>query len=128
MSESAVQRSIRVRLSELKLPFLRIQVGTFLTMQGKPIHIGEKGVSDLIGITPHVITEADIGRTVGIFTALEVKQTGGHTAKERKANQGAYLKMVNRMGGLGAIVKSEEDAEAVVTEKWNCNLVVDFTE
>jgi len=125
MSESTIQRAIRVRLSELRCICLRYQVGTFFTMQGSVVHIGEKGVSDLISITPHTITQEDVGRTVGIFTALEVKKPKGSTAKERKENQGNFLKAVNRLGGLGAIVKSPEDAEAVVREKWNAKIVID---
>ena len=128
MSESTVQRAIRVRLAQLKMPFLRYQVGTFITPQGGMIHIGEKGLSDLIGITPHVVTQADVGKTIGVFTALEVKQKGSSTAKDRKENQGAFLRTVNRLGGLGAIVKSPEDAEKVVLEKWECNFVVDYTD
>jgi hypothetical protein len=58
---------------------------------------------------------------------LEVKKPKGSTAKERKENQGAFLKAVNRLGGLGAIVKSPEDAEAVVREKWNAKIVLDHS-
>jgi hypothetical protein len=122
MSESAIQRAIRVRLGQLRLPFLRYQVGTFLTRNGSPIHIGEKGVSDLIGITPHVVTLEDVGRTIGVFTALEIKKPKGSRTAE---HQSAFLRAVNRLGGLGAIVKSPEDAEAVVREKWNAKIVID---
>ena len=127
MSESTVQRSIRLHLGKLRLPFLRYQVGTFLTMQGDPIHIGEKGVSDLIGITPHTITQEDVGKTIGVFTALEIKKPKGQTQKERRENQGNYLRLINRLGGLGAIVKSPEDAEAVVKDKWKSKLVIDYS-
>ena len=127
MSESTVQRAIRHRLGKLRLPFLRYQIGTFLTMQGNPIHIGEKGVSDLIGITPHTVTQEDVGRTIGVFTALEIKKPKGQTAAERKKNQGNYLRLINRLGGLGAIVKSPEDAEAVTRDKWECKLVLDHS-
>lgn len=127
MSESTVQRAIRHRLGQLRLPFLRYQVGTFLTMQGDPIHIGEKGVSDLIGITPHTITQEDVGKTIGVFTALEIKKPKGQTQKDRRENQGNYLRLINRLGGLGAIVKSPEDAEAVTRDKWKSKLVIDYS-
>lgn len=99
--------------------FLRFQVGTFITPDGGMIKIGEPGVSDLIGITPHVITAEDVGRTVGVFVALETKQVKDTTSKARKESQGNFLRRVNALGGLGAIVRSVEDAESVVNKKWN---------
>ncbi len=126
-SESKVQRDIRKKTSELGVPMLRYQCGTFLTMDGRPITIGEPGVSDLIGITPHVITQEDVGRTVGIFTAMEVKRPGGSTAKKRRESQGNFLRMVNRLGGLGAIVKSPDEAADIVAKKWGCKNVIDYT-
>jgi hypothetical protein len=120
MNESTTQREIRAKLGSMKLPFFRYQVGTFLTSEGAMVNIGVKGVSDLIGITPYTITPEDVGRTVGIFTALEVKKPrGGRVSEEQKA----FLRTVNRLGGIGAVVKSAADAESVVTEMWKCKLV-----
>ena len=124
MSESTVQRAIRLHLGQLRLPFLRYQCGTFLTMQGNPIHLGDKGVSDLIGITPHTVTQEDVGRTIGVFTALEIKKPKGSRTAD---HQGTYLRLINRLGGLGAIVKSPEDAEAVTRDKWKSKLVIDYS-
>jgi len=104
----------------MKLPFFRYQVGTFMTSEGAMVKIGVKGVSDLIGITPYTITPEDVGRTVGIFTALEVKKPrGGRVSEEQKS----FLRTVNRLGGIGAVVKSAAEAESVVTELWKCKLV-----
>ena len=123
MSESAIQRQIRARMGALRIPLFRYQCGTFLTPQGTPIHIGEKGVSDLIGFIPHTITPVDVGSVVAVFTALEVKQPRGRL----RAEQGLFLRMVNAAGGLGAVVRSAEDAEAVVREKWECELVKKYS-
>jgi len=121
MNESTTQREIRAKLGTLKLPFFRYQVGTFLAPDGTMVKIGVKGVSDLIGITPYTITPEDVGRTVGIFTALEVKKPkGGRASDEQKS----FLRTVNRLGGIGAVVKSAADAESVVTEMWKCELVI----
>lgn len=123
--ESHIQSDIRLRLSELRAGiFLRFQVGTFLTMDGRPVKIGEPGVSDLIGITPHVVTQADVGRTIGVFTALETKTAKDTTAKARKESQGNFLRRVNALGGLGAITRSVADAESVVKEKWSSDKLV----
>jgi hypothetical protein len=119
MKENQIQQDIRLRLSEMRAGlYLRYNVGTFLTMDGRPVKIGEPGVSDLIGITPHVVTEEDVGRTIGVFTALETKQVKDTTAKERKESQGNFLRRVNELGGLGAIVRAVADAENVVEKRW----------
>jgi hypothetical protein len=125
--ESVIQVHIRLRLSKLRMLFLRYQVGTFWTKDGRPVKIGEPGVSDLIGMVPHVVTEADVGRTIGVFTVLETKQVKDGTAKERKESQGNFLRLVNRGGGVAAIVRSEDDAVDVATKKWDSDLVKKFS-
>lgn len=127
-SESQVQRAIRKRTSEMGIPMLRYQVGTFIAPDGSMVKVGEPGVSDLIGMIPHTITEADVGRTVAVFAAMEIKKPGGRTARSRREAQGAFLRMVNRNGGLGAIVKSPEEAEDMVKNKWLSKFVIDYTE
>ena len=118
-SEATIQANIRLRLSEMRAGlFLRYNVGTFLTMDGRTVKIGEPGVSDLIGCTPHVVTQEDVGRTIGVFTAMETKQVKDSTEKERKKKQGNFLALVRSLGGLAGIVRSEEDAVKLVTEKW----------
>lgn len=124
MLESPIQRDIRAKLGELKLPFFRYQVGLFYSERGTPVKIGVEGVSDLIGIIPYTIRPEDVGRTIGVFAALEVKKPKGAL---RKA-QGPFLHMVNRMGGIAAVVRSPEDAAAVAVEMWNCELVKKYTD
>jgi hypothetical protein len=125
--ESVIQTNIRLALGRLRMLFLRYQVGLFYTKDGRPVKIGEVGVSDLIGMVPHVITQEDVGRTIGVFTVMETKQVKDSTDRERKKKQGAFLRAVNRGGGLGAIVRSEEDAACVVTNKWKSPLVKKFS-
>ena len=115
MKENEIQSAIRLRLSELRAGmYLRFTVGTFFTQDGRMVKIGEPGVSDLIGITPRVITQADVGKTIGVFTALETKQVKDSTSKDRKESQGNFLKRVRDLGGIGEIVRSVEDAERAV--------------
>lgn len=125
--ESVIQSQIRLALGRLRMLFLRYNVGLFFTRDGRPVKIGEPGVSDLIGMVPHVVTAEDVGRTIGVFVALETKQVRDSTDKERRKQQGAFMRAVNRGGGLGAIVRSEEDAVDVVTKKWKSELVRKFS-
>ena len=98
--ESQIQVAIRLRLSKLRMLFLRYNVGTFWTKDGRPVRIGEPGVSDLIGMVPHVVTQEDVGRTIGVFTVMETKQLRDSTDKARKESQSAFLRLVNRGGGV----------------------------
>lgn len=126
--ESVIQTEVRLRLSKLRMLFLRYQVGLFYTRDGRPVKVGEPGVSDLIGMVPHVVTQEDVGRTIGVFTVMETKQLKDSTDKARKESQGNFLRLVNRGGGVAAIVRSEEDAVDVATKKWNSDLVKKFSD
>jgi hypothetical protein len=64
------------------------------------------GSSDLIGWLPYEIQQGDVGRTVAVFVALEVKAPGGRPT-EGQAN---FLERVQGCGGLAALVRSPEDA------------------
>lgn len=120
MKESNIQNGIRLKLSTLKNNLmLRYTVGTFMTMDGRTVKVGQKGVSDLIGVISHTVTPEDVGKTIGIFCAMETKQVKDGTAKDRKEQQGRFLSLVNALGGIAGIVRSDEDAIAMVSEKWN---------
>lgn len=125
MKESNIQNAIRLKLSALRNNLmLRYTVGNFLTMDGRHVAVGQPGVSDLIGITAHVVTQEDVGRTIGIFTAMETKQIKDNTKKQRKESQGNFLARVNALGGIAGIVRSEEDALSMVSGKWNSQPVL----
>lgn len=118
MNEHGIQASVRLRLSELRGNlFLRYNVGTFLTMDGRVVKIGEPSVSDLIGIVAHKVTQADVGRTIGVFVAMETKQVKDSTSKARKKSQGNFLRIVRELGGIAGIVRSVEDAEKLIENK-----------
>lgn len=121
--ESIIQTNIRLALPKLgKNIMLRYQVGKFLTLDGRHVSVGESGVSDLIGGVSHVITAADVGKTVCILTAMETKQEKDSTKKSRKISQGNFINHVRSLGGLAGIVRSVEDATDLVTNKWKSKI------
>lgn len=76
----------------------------------RPFHAGlVKGGSDVVGITPVLITQEMVGKTVGAFTAYEAK-TGKLKAS---TEQGKFLEMVRRLGGIAKVVRSPDDIERV---------------
>lgn len=84
----------------------KVGPGDVVIRNARPLHAGLcKGSSDLIGLKPMVITEADIGRTVAQFAALEVKSKTGRVSPAQRT----FLDFVERAGGLAQVVRSASD-------------------
>lgn len=76
-----------------------------------PIHAGLcTGSSDLIGWIERPITQADVGKTIAQFVAVEVKTTTGRPTLE----QSNFLASVCRAGGLGYVVRSDAEANLLI--------------
>ena len=109
-SESAVQQEIRIAASRRGERLWRNNVGAIKNNNNRLIRFGLANESssvneiikssDLIGITPHVIVNTDVGHTIGIFTSVEVKKPGWkYTGKGREKAQLAWLNLVISLGG-----------------------------
>lgn len=73
----------------------------------RPIHAGLcPGSSDLIGWTPLTITADMVGKTVAVFTSIEVKSQRGRTSEEQKN----FIAKVRESGGIAGIARSEKEA------------------
>lgn len=70
------------------------------------------GSADLIGPTPYVIKPEDVGKSVAIFTAIEVKTARGKAALTQKR----FMSMVRGVGGRARIVRSTSEALELLTE------------
>lgn len=66
--------------------------------------------ADLIGILRHKVRSEDVGRTLAVFTSIEVKRPGWkHSdASERDRAQAAWAATVAAMGGVALRVTSAE--------------------
>ncbi len=86
MNESEIQKQVRLEFSKLRRGFLlRYNVGNFLTPDGRYVKIGEPGVSDLVGCVQHTIRQEDVGKTVALFLAVELKQAKGRSSDKQDA-------------------------------------------
>jgi hypothetical protein len=111
-AEAVIQQQIRLALSRAGSVMHRNNVGATRDAQGRLIRygVGNPGGSDLIGWTPVVITPEMIGRTVAVFTAVEVKAPCGK-ATDAQIN---FLARVLNAGGYAGIARSTDDALSVV--------------
>jgi len=112
--ETPLQNRIRMAVSQFSQGTsiaLRNNTGMFVTFSGQKTRAGlGKGTSDLIGISSRVIQPEDVGKTVGVFLALEVKTGTGRASKE----QIAFLDRVNALGGVGSVVRSPDEVESIL--------------
>jgi len=111
MTERQIQAEILSALG--KRPDVRLfrnSVG-HVEIDGRHITYGLcTGSSDLIGLKKLTITPDMVGKTVGVFVALEVKNERGRPTKE----QAAFVRMVKDFGGLAGVVRSVDEATTAV--------------
>lgn len=118
MTEKDLQSRLMLHWSESGMRLFRNQVGSYQLPDGRWLSSGLCiGSSDLIGWTPVIVTPDMVGRPVAVFTAIEVKKPGGHTAKDRAIQQALFLSRVKEAGGLGVIARDVvEDVQAELSK------------
>ena len=133
-AEAGVQQQVRLRAADRGARLWRNNSGACEDKTGRLVRYGLANdspavnkifkSSDLIGITPIVVTHPMVGGTVGIFTAAECKEPGWRYAGDkacscrphssqckpcREKAQFAFLSLVNGLGGIGKFVSNPED-------------------
>lgn len=113
MSEADIQA--RIMLDIGALPGVRVfrnNVGAAMDRTGRLVRygVGGNGGSDLLGWRSLVVTPADVGRALAIFTAIEVKDERGRL----RPGQAAFLDAVRAAGGIAGIARSPDDARRLV--------------
>jgi len=118
--ENDFQNQVRALAAARNVWLTRNNVGAAFTRDGHYIRFGlcneTKKInanyksSDLIGITKHFVTEEDLGTTLGLFTAYEIKRPGWKfTGTPREKSQLAFLEFVMSKGGIGKFINKFED-------------------
>jgi hypothetical protein len=122
-SEAAVQAELQVEAARRGGSLWRNNSGACIDQEGRQVRYGLANTSakinahfkssDLIGITPVTITHDSVGRVVGIFTAIEVKEPGWKGPRsDREKAQNNFLTAVRAMGGIGKFAQSTGDVYA----------------
>jgi hypothetical protein len=126
MLENSVAQRMLVRSAELGTLMQRNNVGAAQDATGRLIRYGLMNdsaalnervkSSDYVGITPVLITPAMVGRTFGVYTAAETKESGWHLTPGDKRGQAqlAYHNIVRQHGGFAGFVTCNEDFERII--------------
>ena len=121
-SESALQAAVRVKAAQQGARLLRNNSGEATDRHGRPVRFGlgndSKALckvmksSDLIGIWPRLVRQEDVGSTLGVFTAIEVKAPGWkYTGSGREPAQLNFINLVLGLGGYAKFVSSLEELQ-----------------
>ena len=100
MTEKNIQQSIRLYLSSLGYIVLRLNVGRFYTIDGRPINTGlPVGCSDLLAISP-----------TGQAVFIECKTDKGRPTAE----QIKFINVMQKQGCAAGVCRSIEDVNKLI--------------
>jgi hypothetical protein len=128
MLESVVAKHVRLEHATHYQGYLwRNQSGAFVEPEtGRMIRFGlandsaqlNKKIksSDYIGITPVTITPDMVGRTVGVFTAIETKDSEWRRipSDARATAQAAFMDLVTGVGGIAGFATGPQGVHEAV--------------
>lgn len=120
MIEQDIQNSIRIEASTYGSHLLRNNSGAAIDQKtGRPVRFGlgndskqinkVRKSSDLIGVTPYIVRPQDVGKLIGVFTAVEAKRSGWHyTNTPEQIAQLNFINIITECGGLAGFANSVE--------------------
>lgn len=120
-SEAEIQQEIRLASFRHGTPLLRNNSGATFDESGRMVRYGlgndSKKLndtfksSDLVGIYPVIVTPEMVGRTLGVFFAVECKPEGWQQTPgdKRAAAQAAFGDWVKNHGGIFTFATRKED-------------------
>lgn len=85
----------------------RQNTGAYKTESGHYVRYGVPGGSDIVSITPVVITPEMVGKTLGVYTATECKSENGKLTEPQER----FRDHVLACGGIYIVARSTEDIE-----------------
>lgn len=125
LSEATIQNQTRRDFSYIG-PNWRNNVGVLQDINGRPVRFGlgndsaklnkEIKSSDLIAITPVVITPAHVGQTLGVFTAMETKKSDWIFSwkDERAVAQWRFHEIVRQHGGYAGFINDPRQIPYII--------------
>lgn len=126
MTENPIQQQIRLAAAYQHLQLWRNNSGACEDKTGRQIRYGLANdsaamnarikSSDLIGITPTLVTPDMVGHLLGVFTAIEVKAEDWRfrPSDKRAVAQLAFHDIVRQAGGYAGFAQSPEDMLRII--------------
>lgn len=111
--ETDITHKCMIAASKLGVVLFKNVRGMFLTQDAtRKIRAGllADGSSDLIGWKRVTITPDMIGKTLAVFTAIEIKTATGRASPEQKH----FIEAVQKSGGIAAIVRDEKQLKSAL--------------
>ena len=125
--ESHVQQEVQIEAMKNGCTLMRNNSGSLIDTEGRPVRFGLGNISakhnenskssDLIGITKIVITPDMVGKTVGVFTAVEVKKEGWKESKKfdkREQAQSNFITWVKSLGGFAGFCSDADRVKDIL--------------
>lgn len=119
-SESEIQQLVQIEAAKHGMILMRNNSGALKDANGRVIFFGLGNISkkhgqnskssDLIGITTVTVTPDMVGKQIGIFTAIEVKEESWKPSPtdQRERAQRNFIEWVKSRGGIAGFVNSVE--------------------
>ncbi len=119
MKESATTSHVRLTAAQLGVFLWRNNSGGFYDEQGRFVRYGlgnfteKDGIksSDFIGGKPVLITPDMVGKTLLVFTAVEMKPSDWkfYASDKRTLAQQKFIDIVNSAGGYAGFARNNDD-------------------
>lgn len=118
-SEDEVDQLVQLEAAKHNILLMRNNSGALKDADGRVVRYGLGNISkehnekfkssDRITIVPIVITPEMVGKTIGVFGAVEMKKEGWkYTGKDRELGQKNFLDYINARGGIAFFCDSVE--------------------
>ena len=111
-SEKLIEQKIMLSLSKKGCKVFKNSNGMAYTKDGTPFRHGfGDGSSDIIACVPTIITKDMVGKTIGIFTAIEVKKN--RTGYKATDKQKAFINAISSCGGNAGVAYDIDTANEI---------------
>lgn len=128
MKEEAVASHIQLDAAQQGVQIWRNNSGALPDKNGRPIWYGLGSFklkdpfasSDYVGITPTLITPDMVGQVLGVFTAIETKESGWkfNPKDVKEQRQLNFINLVQRLGGYAGFANKVEDFRKIVRKQF----------
>ena len=125
--ESEVSQEVQIGARHHSCTLMRNNSGCLPDVNGTPVRFGLGNISkkhnykikssDLLGITPVLITKEMVGMTLGVFTAVETKKEAWNPDKKLDARENAQNNFINWVRSLGGFAGFANSVDIIFTDE-----------